>query len=158
MYTGFILLITNQKIELIVSFQINTERSKKLGEMFVNGADWTELAGWMLSSLSLDEQRDLWWADRLKLAVSDAIIFESTHSSQPSFVVPPQLSKFASKLGGRAFAEMPKLSQSDEMCSHCMEKKYGNGYKMLTKMGWSHGKPLSAARGKLVYPLCNATN
>ena len=126
--------------------------------MYVNGADSTELLGNMMSSLSVHEQRDLWWANRLDLSVSAEIVFENTDSSQPSFVVPPQLSKFTSELGGRAFAEMPKLSQSDEMCSHCMEKKYGNGYKMLTKMGWSHGKPLSAARGKLVYPLCGATN
>ncbi len=158
MHTGFILLITNQKIELIVSFQINTERNKKLGEMFVNGADSAELLGNMLDSLSLNEKRDLWWADKLNLSVADPIVFENTDSSQPSFVVPPQLSKFTSELGGRAFAEMPKLSQSDEMCSHCMEKKYGSGYKMLVKMGWSHGQPLSANRGKLVYPLCNATN
>ena len=122
--------------------------------MFVNDADWTAIAQWIWSSLSLDEQRDLWWADRLKLAVSDAIIFESTLASSRTFVIPPQLPKFTSELGGRAFAEMLKLSQSDEMCSHCMEKKYGNGYKMLTKMGWSHGNPL----GELVYPLCSATN
>ena len=125
--------------------------------MFVNGADSTEILGNMFVRLSLDEHRDLWWADRLKLAVSDVIIFENTNSSQPSFVVPPQLSEFTSKLGGRQFDEMPKLMQSDEMCSHCMENKYGNAYKMLAKMGWIHGKPLSEKRGNLLYPLCNAT-
>ena len=131
--------------------------------VYVSGDDSAARLSNMLDTLTLEQKQDLFWGVRHNLPVSDPIVFENTDLFQPSFIVPPQLVRGLpfhrclldewAAADENKMLKMPKMQENDEMCSRCMEKKYGNGYRMLAKMGWSHGNPLSAKRGKLVYPV-----